>query len=129
MHDIVTEADITQLVGQFYDRVRRDDVLGPIFNEVAQVDWVRHIPHIATFWSTVLLGTEQYKANPIPAHLELGRKTAIRPAHFDQWLRLFTQTVDDLFSGERAELAKVRAQSIAVVLQTKLYAEGLLMQN
>ena len=126
MHDIETEADITQLVEQFYNRVQQDGALGPIFNDVARVDWSRHIPLLVGFWSSVLLGTNTYKGNPIPPHLEVGQQTAIQPAHFEQWLRLFTSTVDELFTGERAELAKIRAQSIATVLQTKLYAAGLL---
>ena len=125
-HDIDTEADITRLVNQFYERVRQDVELGPIFTGVARVDWSHHIPRLIGFWSTVLLGTEQYKGNPVLPHIELAQKTAIRSAHFERWLALFTQTVDDLFIGDRAELAKMRAQSIAMVLQSKLYGAGLL---
>lgn len=126
LHDIESEADVNRLVGQFYDRIQQDPDLGPIFNGVAQVDWAHHLPKIAGFWSTVLLGTGQYKDNPVTAHLALGQKTALHSAHFERWVGLFTQTVDELFRGERAELAKMRAQSIAVVLQTKLYGAGLL---
>ncbi|MFD2933491.1 group III truncated hemoglobin [Spirosoma flavum] len=78
------------------------------------------------FWSTVLLGAEQYKGNPFLPHLELGNKTAIHTVHFQRWLSLFNQTVDELFAGDRAEMAKIRAQSIAVALQSKLYVAGLL---
>lgn len=124
--DIRSEADIGQLVGQFYGRVRQDTLLSPIFDGVAQVDWTHHIPRLVGFWSTILLGSEQYRANPVLPHLALGHKIVIRSAHFERWLALFTQTVDELFVGDRAEQAKIRAQSIAVVLQSKLHTAGLL---
>lgn len=124
--DIQSEADIERLVGQFYSRVRQDALLGPIFDGVAQVDWAHHIPRLIGFWSTILLGSGQYTGNPVVPHLALGHKTSIRSVHFERWLALFTQTVDDLFTGEQAEQAKIRAQSIAVVLQSKLRTAGLL---
>lgn len=127
--DIQSEADIEQLVGQFYGRVRQDVLLGPIFDGVAQVDWAHHIPRLIGFWSTILLGSEQYRGDPVGPHLALGRETPIRSAHFERWLALFTQTVDELFAGDRAEEAKIRAQSIAVVLQSKLHAAGLLQHS
>lgn len=126
MTDIETPADIERLVGAFYARVRQDDQLGPIFDGVARVDWEKHLPHIATFWNTVLLGTGDYMGNPVTVHLTLGQKTLLRSAHFERWLALFIQTVDEQFVGLRAENAKIRARSIATVLQTKLYGAGLL---
>ena len=123
--DIESEADIEKLVGQFYSLVRQDALLGPIFDDVARVDWVHHIPRLVGFWSTVLLGSEQYRSNPVPVHVALAQKTPIQSIHFERWLSLFKQTVDDLFAGERAEQAKIRAQSIAIVLQSKLYTVGL----
>ena len=124
--DIQSEADISQLVGRFYGRVRQDMLLGPVFNDVAQVDWVHHIPRLVDFWSTILLGSGQYQGNVVLPHLALDHKTTIRSVHFEQWLALFKQTVDELFAGDRAEQAKIRAQSIAVVLQSKLHTAGLL---
>lgn len=125
-HDIETQADIAELVALFYGRIRQHDELGFIFDDVAQVNWETHLPKIIDFWTTVLFGTQAYKGNPMIAHLELGQKTPIHPHHFDEWLALFIKTVDELFEGERAEVAKMRAQSIAVVLQSKLYTAGLL---
>lgn len=125
-HDIQSEADIAQLVGQFYGLVRQDTLLGPIFDDVAQVDWAHHIPRLVGFWSTVLLGSAQYTGNPVLPHLALARKIPVQASHFERWLLLFRQTVDELFVGERAEQAKIRAQSIAIVLQSKLYTAGLL---
>lgn len=124
--DIQSEADIEQLVGQFYDRLRQDALLSPIFNEVAQVDWAHHTPRLVGFLSTILLSSEQYRENLVLPHLSLGHKTSIQSVHFERWLTLFTQTVDELFAGNRAEQAKIQAQSIAIVVQSKLYAAGLL---
>lgn len=126
MTDLETPADVSQLVDAFYGRVRRDDQLGPIFNDVARVDWAKHLPRIASFWNTVLLGSGEYAGNPVLVHLALAQKTKLTPAHFDRWLTLFTETIDELFTGLRAENAKIRAHSIATVLQTKLYGAGLL---
>lgn len=122
--DIESEADVAQLVNRFYERVRQDKDLGPIFTDVARVDWEHHIPRLVGFWSTVLLGAEQYRGNPVRPHLELAEQTALQSAHFARWLALFSETVDELFAGDRADLAKMRAQSIATVLQSKLYVAG-----
>lgn len=126
MFDIETEADVARFVERFYERVRQDADLGPIFDDVARVDWPTHIPKITAFWSGLLLGTHTYRGQPMRPHLELAQKTPIRPAHFDRWLALFTQTVTELFAGERTEQAVIRAQSIATVMQSKLYVTGLL---
>ncbi len=124
--DIETEADITHFLSEFYARVRQDPALGPIFDDVAQVDWPHHLPRIAAFWSTILLGTDSYRDNVIAPHLALAQKAPITPAHFDRWLTLFTQTLAEHFTGPHTEQANIRAQSIAVVLQSKLYSLGLL---
>jgi hemoglobin len=129
MHDIETEADIAHFLDRFYARVRQDPNLGPIFNEVAQVDWPTHMPKIRAFWSSLLLGTNSYQGQPMRPHFELAQKTPISPAHFDQWLALFTHTLHECFAGERANEALLRAQSIATVMQSRMYQIGLLAVN
>lgn len=129
MNDIETEADVALLVERFYARVRQDAELGYIFDDVAQVNWSEHMPRITAFWSTMLLNTGTYAGNPMRPHLDLALKTPLRPAHFDRWLALFSQTLIDLFSGPRTDEARQRAHGIATVMQSRLYSTGLLALN
>lgn len=122
LNDIATEADVKRLVDAFYQKVNADELLAPVFNEAARVDWAHHLPTMYTFWSSILLGTASYHGRPFPKHLALpvGRE------HFDRWLQLFTGTVDTLFEGDKAEEAKMRGYSIAQVFQ---YRMGLLSET
>lgn len=110
--DITTEEDIHLLVHTFYDRVRQDTTIGPIFN--AQIkDWEPHLEKLCNFWSTLLLYTKKYQGDPMTVH----RSMTIDSQHFDRWLAIFYSTVDDLFAGETAQAAKNRAGKIAGVMQ------------
>jgi hemoglobin len=107
--DIATTADVALLVDRFYGKVRYDALLGPIFNDVAQVDWPAHMATLYSFWETMLLGTGTYRGAPFPKHAVL----PVEKPHFDRWLELFLGTVDENFSGPKADEAKGRALSIA----------------
>ena len=111
--DILTEPDVELLVNTFYDKVRHDDILADIFNEVIQDNWNVHLKRMTSFWSTILLYTRTYKDDPLPKHLPL----PIGQEHFERWLRLFNETIDELFSGQIAENAKKRANSIARIMK------------
>ena len=127
LNDIQTEADVAYFLERFYERVRQDSDLGHIFDGVAQVNWPTHMPRIIAFWSTILLGTNTYGGNPMRPHFELAMKTSFTPAHFDQWLAYFQQTLTENFAGPLADEALVRAQGIAAVMQSRLYQMGLLV--
>jgi hemoglobin len=114
--DLDTEADIIRLVDAFYARVNADELLRPVFNEVAQVDWVSHLPKMYDFWSSVLLGTSRYKGRPMAKHFPL----PIKAEHFQQWLALFRASVDALFAGPKAEEAKMRAQHIGAMFEHRM---------
>ena len=109
--DMLDEAMIHAVVHGFYDRIRRDDLLGPIFNrEIAAEDWPVHLAKMCDFWSSTLLRTGRYEGRPLPAHLaipELGE------AHFRRWLSLFKETVRRLCPPEVATLFMDRALRIA----------------
>jgi len=112
-HDIVTETDVRALVETFYRKVRRDDLLAPIFEPVIGNNWDHHLGRMTDFWSTLLLYTRKFNDDPLLKHLPL---TLIK-AHFDRWLLLFHGTVDELFQGQIAENAKKRAYSIARIMK------------
>lgn len=119
-NDIRGRQDIEILINSFYDKVKQDATIGYIFNDVARVDWPKHLPVMYDFWDSVIFYTATYTGNPIMLHQQLNNKTPLTAAHFQQWLKLFRGTVDDLFEGEKAELAKQRALSIATMLQVKI---------
>jgi hemoglobin len=116
--DITTEKDVKLLVDSFYAKVNKDPLLSPIFNEVAQVDWETHLPKMYRFWGTLLIGTMNYNGSSFTPHARL----PISEKHFNRWLDLFKQTVDEHFEGNNATIAKERAQGIASVFLYKLDA-------
>jgi hemoglobin len=97
-----------------------DDIIGYIFTDVARLDLEHHLPIIGDFWETMLFGTGSYQKhgrNPMQIHARLNLETALRSEHFLRWLKIFRETIDELFVGARAELAKTRAEMIANRIQ------------
>lgn len=118
--DIEGRVEIEQLVNAFYERVRGDEVLAPIFNEIAGTDWVNHLPKMYSFWETVLFRTGNYRGTPLAAHARLVPLTDMGRDKFDRWLTLFTSTVDALFAGERADHIKSCATDMANVIYSRI---------
>jgi hemoglobin len=113
VRDITDRDDIVLLVNSFYSKVKGDELLAAKFQHL---DWGKHLPIMFNFWSSVLLGDQSYQNNPFQKHMAL----SIDASHFDQWLKLFSQTVDENFAGMKAEETKSQAQSIVGVWQFKL---------
>lgn len=111
--DIADRADIVRLVEAFYTRAFADDLIGHIFTEVVHMDLARHLPIMADFWQTVLFRAGLYNRNALKIHFDIDAKEPLTLEHFNRWLQLWTATVDELFCGEKAELAKVQAHRIA----------------
>lgn len=109
MRDIENENDVRALVDAFYDAVRDDPLLNPIFTDVAQVDWASHLPRMYAFWNGLIFGQPGYTGSPFLPHTQL----PVRREHFTRWLELFRATVDRKFAGEYAQRAKDAAGSIA----------------
>jgi hemoglobin len=118
--DIRNLEDIKLLVNSFYDKVKVDEFIGGFFTEVIAVDWEKHLPIMYAFWENVLFHTGSYNGNPMQQHMSLHKKSAMQKYHFDRWLSLFNETVDELFEGNNAIIIKQRALSIATVMQTKM---------
>lgn len=118
--DIRNRGDIENLVNAFYEKVRADDTIGFFFSNVVAVNWEVHLPKMYDFWENVLLHTGAYKGNPMDVHFKINNLHPINGKHFEHWLKLFMQTIEELFEGETAERAKVRAKGIAWVLQQKM---------
>lgn len=125
MKDIETRGDIELLVNSFYDKVKADDTIGYLFNDVAKVNWEKHLPVMYAFWEQIIFHTGDYKGNPMVPHKNLHERSPLNPKHFVQWLILFRRTVDELFTGDNAEMAKQRAESIATVMRLKVLHQGI----
>ena len=122
MKKLESRQDIETLVNLFYSKVRKDDVIGFFFNEVAKTDWNNHLPKMYAFWETVIFRSGGYTGNPLAAHAKLTALTQMGKPQFDRWLSLFKGTVDDLFTGEHAEHIKSCAADMANVIHGKINA-------
>ncbi len=118
--DISSRADIEQLIDLFYKKVKKDSTIGFIFTDVVPINWAHHIPVIVDFWETILLDNPVYKKNAMEVHYDLNKKLPLKKEHFESWLNLFFTTLDELFEGKIATLAKTRAKSIADVMMFKM---------
>jgi len=115
-HDILSLDDIKILVDTFYDKIRKNELLGPIFNNRIQDRWPQHLEKMYTFWQTVLLKEHTYFGSPFVPHAHL----PVDNIHFNTWVGLFNETVDDLFEGRIAEEAKWRGAKMAEMFESKI---------
>jgi hemoglobin len=109
--------DVKKLVDGFYTKVRGDELLGPVFNARIEDRWAQHLEKMYSFWQTTLLGEHTYSGRPFPPHATL----PVGHQHFVRWIALFTETVDELFTGAKADEAKWRASKIAEMFELKVY--------
>lgn len=117
---IESRQDIEFLVNTFYGKVRTDETIGFFFNEVAKTDWDHHLPKMYNFWETLLFGERIYKGNPLAAHLPVNWQVPMEKRHFDHWVMLWTETVQEHFEGENAEMAIYKARNIAHLMSYKM---------
>lgn len=124
MGDITNRDDCERLVRAFYSRAMEDPIIGFIFTDVAKLDLEAHVPVITSFWETILFGAPSYRGGAFRPHAELHMQVPLRRAHFERWLVLWTETVDSLFAGPHAELAKSHAQRVAHAFHGRLQTLG-----
>ena len=97
-----------------------DDSINYLFTDIAKIDLAHHLPLLVDFWDSVLFQSDTYHKNAMQPHINLHQQSPLQAGHFETWLRYFNETVDELFEGEKAFLAKERALSIATVMKIKL---------
>jgi hemoglobin len=122
VRDIEDRSDCERLVRAFYSRALTDPMIGFIFVDVAKLDVEAHVPVIASFWETILLGAQTYGGGAFRPHAALHARVPLRAGHFQRWLALWRATVDELFAGRRAELAKSHAVRVANAFHGRLEA-------
>lgn len=118
--DLRNRADVNQLVDAFYRNAFADPLIGPIFTDVAHMDLAHHLPIMCDFWETVLFRAGLYKRNALQMHQAINAKFPLETVHFARWLELWVATVDKMFVGEKAELAKLQATRIAGSISRRL---------
>lgn len=119
-NDITTIDDIKVMVDTFYKKVLADELIGPIFNDVAKLDWDKHMPIMYSFWGSMLLGTQTYRSNPMTKHIALDKLFPLNKEHFGRWLEIWQQNLNEHFDGPIKEQASTRAANIASVMEYKV---------
>ena len=123
--DIETRSDLVQLLETFYNKAFKDELIGRFFTEVVPLDLETHIPVIADFWESVILGAHTYRKNVMEVHQHIHSLSSIKKEHLDRWVLLFNQNIDEYFEGPKATLMKQRAASIATLMDIKLNHKGI----
>lgn len=118
--DLSTRAHVHDLVVGFYREIIFDDLLGPVFDEVAEVDWTAHLPRLVDYWCRVLLGQPGYDGAMLGPHRRVHELEAFRPEHFDRWYSLWVASIDAGWSGPIADRAKSHARKMAGMLSRQL---------
>jgi hemoglobin len=114
--DITNIEDIQLMVDTFYSNIRKDELLGTIFDEKIGNRWPEHLEKMYRFWQTILLEEHTYSGSPFPPHKQL----PVEKQHFNRWMDIFTQTVDSLFAGKNADEAKLRGKMMAEMFNHKI---------
>ncbi len=120
--DITSRDDIANLVHTFYCKIRQDELLGPIFNSVIN-DWDSHLELLTDFWETNLFFIKKYAGNPLQKHVEVDKQfnNSINEFHFGTWLTIWHQTIDDMFEGSAAQLAKNRSRNMSTFINLEIF--------
>lgn len=118
--DIKDRDDINEVVNLFYEKVKTDDIIGFFFSEVVVVNWEKHLPKMCDFWENVLFYTGNYEGDPLMTHRNIHQKHSTSPHHFERWMQLFVESVDELYKGVNAEKMKTHAKGIAEVMMERL---------
>ncbi|KJD34283.1 globin [Tamlana nanhaiensis] len=119
--DLQTRADVHLLVSSFYKKIRKDAVLKPFFEGIK--NWDEHLDNLTTFWESSLFLKTKYYGNPLKTHLKVDAEhnNLTTQEHFGLWLNLWIETVNDLFEGQYAEIAKNRARKMSTFLYLKIF--------
>ena len=119
MKPLENRTDIEFLVNAFYQKVQKSDI-GFFFDDVAKINWQHHLPKMYDFWTTLLFGEVSYKGNPMVVHFPINEMVALEKQHFDVWIKIWKETVEENFEGENADLAIYKANNIAQLMAYKM---------
>ena len=120
MKDIESRSDIDTVLVSFYQKAFTDNLIGRFFTEVVPLNLTTHLPMITDFWEAVIFNTHSYRKNVMEIHQHIHQLSSIKKEHLDSWVQIFTITIDEHFAGEKTNLMKQRAASIATLMDIKL---------
>lgn len=120
MKNLESREDIELLVNSFYDKVVKDEVIGFFFKDIVHVDFKKHLPKMYSFWESILFGQMSYKGNPMAVHFPINQLEAMEKKHFEQWLKLWKQTIEENFTGLNASMAITKSENIANLMSYKM---------
>ncbi len=118
--DLDSVEQIAMMVDRFYTDIRADEQLGPIFNDLAQVNWDTHLPKLTSFWSRALLGLGQFNGNPMAKHIAINQQVPLTIELFNRWLTLFAANLEGSWEGPNTNRARAVAQNVARVHSSQL---------
>lgn len=119
--DIENREDLHKIVSTFYEKLFEDQIMRDFFIEFRDPESLeKHLQVLVDFWDGILFDSGTYRKNAIQPHLEKNKEIPFESIHFEQWMNLFSKSIDENFLGQVAETAKSRAQSIATVMQIKM---------
>lgn len=127
--DLETPEEIAELVRRFYADVAQDDLLGPMFNDVAHVDWAEHLPKLTAFWCRALLSLPGYEGNPYRSHQRIDALSRFTRLHFERWLDLFHETLDLGWHGAKVDQAKALACKVAMVHSKQIVGDTVVYRS
>lgn len=115
--------DVQLLVNEFYGKVRKDNMLKDIFENIIQDRWPEHLEKMYRFWQTVLLDEHTYYGSPFAPHAVM----PVELEHFERWIELFYETLDEFFEGDNVTKAKMQGSRMATMFHSKIqyYKEGM----
>jgi len=120
MKKLESREDIELLVNSFYNKVVKDETIGFFFKDVIKVDWDKHLPKMYSFWESILFGQMSYKGNPMAVHFPINQMEAMEKKHFEKWLALWKQTIEENFTGQNAFMAIAKSENIANLMAYKM---------
>ena len=120
MKKLESREDIELLVNSFYNKVVKDETIGFFFKDVIKVDWDKHLPKMYSFWESILFGKMSYKGNPMAVHFPINQMEAMEKKHFEKWLELWKQTIEENFTGQNASMAIAKSENIANLMAYKM---------
>ncbi len=118
--DIESVEDIQKLVDIFYLKIQKDEVISYYFNEIAAVNWEKHLPKMYSFWQTLLFPPGPWRGNVMDPHFKLNKESQFQHQHFERWLHLWEDCVQENFEGEKANEAISKAKNIALLMEFKM---------
>lgn len=119
MKDLQNRNDVIHLITYFYEMVKADELLGPIFEMPSEV-WENHLPRMYNFWENWLFDTRNYDGGLMWVHHQVHAKTPLTVNHFERWLGYFFIALDENFQGPKANFAKNKALELGRMMLGRL---------